>query len=125
MITLTLELDGPLFDPRKRQTVFEDIEMLVIEGVAFGGMNLIRQRTNRFKNPTGFWKSRITTREATAHTDIINPTIYTNWLEGVSPRNRSSSFKGYHLFEDAEKALAKVADQIADDIVNTGLKRLQ
>ena len=33
--------------------------------------------------------------------------IYTDWVEGISSRNANSTFRGYHMFENARKALDK------------------
>ena len=27
--------------------------------------------------------------------------IYSNWVEGISDRNKTSKFKGYHMFKEA------------------------
>ena len=33
--------------------------------------------------------------------------VYASWVEGVSPRNRITSFKGYKMFEKAKNLLAR------------------
>ena len=33
--------------------------------------------------------------------------MYASWVEGVSPRNRITSFKGYKMFEKAKNLLAR------------------
>lgn len=35
------------------------------------------------------------------------------WLEGITDRNKSTHFRGYHLFRKTRKELADVAEEIA------------
>jgi hypothetical protein len=32
--------------------------------------------------------------------------VYASWVEGMSSRNKRTSFKGYHMFENSKKQLA-------------------
>jgi|10_taG_2_1085330.scaffolds.fasta_scaffold08796_6 hypothetical protein len=33
--------------------------------------------------------------------------VYATWIEGISPRNTKSSFKGYGMFKETSEAIAK------------------
>lgn len=46
------------------------------------------------------------------------------WLEGTSERNRSTKFKGYHLFEETAKQLDELAPSVAQEQLDKVLPQM-
>lgn len=65
---------------------------------------------SRARNPTGRYERAVTSNRVSDSVKVHDGGIvYGPWLEGVSSRNGSTSFKGYHQFEIARKSLRKQA----------------
>lgn len=96
------------------------------EDVAQEAYNEIRKRLRSvLKNPTGHYESRVTT--STQSNGVVltdGGVIYGPWLEGVSSRNNSSRFKGYHTFRMVLQDMTKRADEIAENTIAEAVRKL-
>jgi len=74
---------------------------------------------------TGHYQSEIRTSLLTYHDVLIHdPVVYGPWLEGSSKRNRSTRFKGYHLWRRARDVTQREAGSIAQDLLPPYLDRI-
>lgn len=96
------------------------------EDVAQEAYNEIRKRLRSvLKNPTGHYESRVMT--STQSNGVVltdGGVIYGPWLEGVSSRNNSSRFKGYHTFRMVLQDMTKRADEIAENTIAEAVRKL-
>lgn len=67
------------------------------------------------KHPTGYYQSRIRVNRAVGDRDLITDSrvVYGPWLEGISNRNRTTRFKGYHIFRLVAAGMQRRAVDIA------------
>lgn len=54
-----------------------------------------------------------------------NRVVYGPWLEGVSRRNQTSRFKGYHVFRTVRQRLESEARIFVERQINLAIKRAQ
>lgn len=119
---ISVEARGPLFAnmiPRAVDAFLDDLEIelgrLAVQHM-LGFLDIVLQ------NPTGFYQAQITADQFEDGVRVHDRgTVYGPWLEGVSARNRSTRFKGYHHFEDA----AKHVNRITTTIVERNLPKLE
>lgn len=72
------------------------------------------------KNPTPYYETQIL-NEVIGTDRVIHDRgiIYGPWLEGISSRNRTTRFKGYHSFRDARDS----ADRDAQALIQAVLRK--
>jgi hypothetical protein len=117
-------LTGPLFhDPAG---ALEDIGDLIQVEVAQAAFTQVHTNLNaRIQNPTPYYETQIVRQRL--HTDEVvhdRGIVYGPWLEGVSRRNATTRFKGYHSFRLACQTVQARAAGIADRVVTRNLSRL-
>jgi hypothetical protein len=116
---------GPLFDGRADRAV--DVACGRINNVvADRGRDLVHIELGRvLRNPTGYYRSRVTTKRRGAYTDVTDQgVIYGNWLEGTGERNRTTRFKGYTTFRRVTARLNIEGDEIAEPVLQAHLDRM-
>lgn len=106
---------GPLFNGRALHAV----EMLahdIEEKLAEDAVNEIHETLDRvLQHPTGYYESRIQTDRVSYGKRVTDGgVIYGPWLEGVSSRNQTTSFKGYHTFREVAQSIGKEAEAKAN-----------
>ncbi len=111
MADITVTVSGPFFDGRATQRVDAFLRDATAE-VAQQGLADVHQLLDlSIREPTPYYETQIMTQrvldDMVVHDRGI---IYGPWLEGVSERNRTTRFKGYHSFRRATEGLrGKVA----------------
>lgn len=119
-INTRTDYNGPLFDHRARR-VFDDLRDELEEEAADFTLEHIQDTFHsHFKQPTGYYESRVTTRP-TADGIIVwdggwGGPVYGPWLEGVGSRNATTRFKGYRAFRKAANALERHIEDLGDRI---------
>lgn len=113
-LSLDVLLKGKLWSAR----IPSDMHAFVQEAkrdVAQEGVDLIHIQLDRvLQNPTGYYDSQIQTRNVADDVVITDGgVVYGGWLEGVSSRNQSTRFKGYHTFRLVAQDLKRTAADIA------------
>ena len=122
--TISITKHGPLFNGQAR-TALTAYVRAAEEVVADAGVNLAQARLGSvLRNPTGFYESSIVTDRASVGEVIHDSTAYGPWLEGVSSRNQSTRFKGYHTFRMVTQQLDRAAGGIAQRILGPFLARM-
>lgn len=102
---------GPLFDGRAPAAAFKALDEAKLDLADRGVAMLLRLGLESFEShPTMRWETELNTRLG-AYNDVViyDPVIYNAWLEGVSKRNQSTKFKGYHLFRRTAQDLQRLA----------------
>lgn len=80
----------------------------------------------RIQHPTPYYETQIIAQMLGGSMVVHDRDIvYGPWLEGVSQRNATTSFKGYHAFETARDNVQKTATATADRIITETLKGLE
>jgi hypothetical protein len=96
---------------RGREEVLDELAEVGSDMVVAQLMRVIRQ-------PTPYYWTRISHRREYADRVVHDAGIvYGPWLEGVSERNRSTRFKGYHTFRIISRQLQSQAGAIADMVI--------
>jgi len=111
--TTSVKLNGPLFDaPRQLSMgIQEAVDRGLLDLAQFEGANRVKEQlypghgrvTGNLRNHIG---AKMTDHIAqfdageTLAADGRN-LVYASWVEGISARNQSSSFKGYGMFKKA------------------------
>ena len=111
--TTSIKLNGPLFDaPRQISLGLQEaVDRGLLDIAQFEGANKVKEQlypghgrvTGNLRNHIG---AKMTDHIAqfdageTLAADGRN-LVYASWVEGISARNESSSFKGYKMFQNA------------------------
>lgn len=78
---------------------------------------------SRAKNPTGRYERAVTSIRVSDSVKVHDGGIvYGPWLEGVSSRNGSTSFKGYHQFELSRATTRKKAKVLVRKEIKKALR---
>ena len=130
--TTTLKLKGPVFNaPSQVSLGFQEaVNRGLLELATIEGSNKVKEQlypnhgrvTGNLRNHIGaaVIKDNVAQIDAGEHRYGKN-IIYSAWVEGISSRNRTSSFGGYHMFENAYNHINNnpklYEDYIAESIV--------
>ena len=112
-----VNVSGPLFDGQADDAVKRFTED-VRKAIADEGARMLREfpmdKTGRARG--GFQENLRVLTSGNAlriRGPLITGVAWTPWLEGTSERNRSTSFKGYHLFRKTRLELDRKSGEIA------------
>jgi hypothetical protein len=96
------------------------------EDVAQEAYNEVRKRLRTvLKHPTGHYESRVMTTTMSSGVMLTDGgVVYGPWLEGVSSRNNSSRFKGYHTFRMVLQEMDKKSEEIAENTIAEAVRKL-
>lgn len=96
------------------------------EDVAQEAYDTVRKRLRQvLQHPTGRYESRVLVSNQSNSLVISDGGIvYGPWLEGVSSRNNSSRFKGYHVFRTTLQQMEKQAESIAEQSIGEAVRTL-
>lgn len=110
----TVKLTGPLADGRAPQIVHAWADG-VKKDIAGQGMRMLRAvHMDKTGRGTGHYQAELqATTIGFNDIKLHDPVIYGPWLEGSSQRNRSTRFKGYHLWRQTAQELQRQAPDIA------------
>lgn len=123
---VTIDFRGPLFD-RRAEAAVADFQEEAVEEIANQGYADIHFELDRvLRNPTTAYENRIQVERAVGDGWLVHDdnSLYGPWLEGVSERNRSTRFKGYHHWRRISQALQDKAPQIAQQVLDRYMGRL-
>lgn len=122
-----VETSGPLLTPSVVGKAITAMLSEVVDKVAQTGRDMVEQACmDHFRDPTPYYWTRLDVTELSADTRVVhdNDVVYGPWLEGISSRNASTSFKGYHMWRTTRAALADAVPTIVEPIVTQHLRGL-
>lgn len=111
-----VKTSGPMFDGRADRAV-QDFVRDFAERYADDVSREVQNRfLQSFKKPTGRYESRIRGRRVGVGRSEVDGAVvpYAAWLEGTSPRNRRSRFKGYGSFRLTAQKMDRKAQTVAN-----------
>jgi hypothetical protein len=118
-IDITVHPAGPLLDGRADGALAQWQES-TSKAIADEGMERLgKVPMNKSGRSKGNFRASLhEVRQSRAAVTIPGPMIrgatWAPWLEGTSRRNRSTRFRGYHLFRDTARELDGLAEQIGE-----------
>ena len=119
-----MPVSGPLFDGRAEAALAE-YGRVMPEKIADRGRDMVREHlAGVLRQNRGVYVSRVRVRDA-VNPVIENTMVYSPWLEGVSQRNHSTRFRGYHTFRLIGQELDGKAGEMAEEILRPYLEEMQ
>lgn len=114
-VKVIVKVSGPLLDGSAPEIIHHWMDEVKQE-IAQEGVNRLRSfQMDKTGRATGRYQSEIQTSTLSFNDiRIHDPVVYGPWLEGVSQRNRSTRFKGYHLWRKTAQMLQEDAPKIAE-----------
>jgi hypothetical protein len=114
-VRIIVKAQGPLYDGSAPAIVHAWSDQ-VKRDIAQEGVNRLKSfAMDKSGRATGRYQSEIQTSTLSFNDiRIHDPIVYGPWLEGSSTRNRSTRFKGYHLWRKTAQALEEDAPKIAE-----------
>lgn len=99
------------------------------EAAEWGLAHIRRHFHTHFKEPTGYYESRVHISNSSAgHKEITDGgeagPVYGPWLEGVGSRNATSRFKGYWSFRTVASLLEQRYERIGESVLRRWINRL-
>lgn len=122
---ITARTLGGLFQG-KPEAVMSAYALAAKEAVAQEAVDLVHIHLDRvLQNPTGYYRSKVA-HNLVSRTEMVHDSgvIYGGWLEGVSSRNITTRFKGYHTFRLVAQDIRKIAPEIARRVLPPYIGRL-
>lgn len=119
-------LSGPIFDGRAERIVHNMCEEIARQTARVGEQDIHSSQHQFFRASTGNYESHIRV-EGSGPSLKINDggrIAYGPWLEGVGSRNRTTRFKGYHIFRVVTQVLQGKAVTIAERVSPRFIARL-
>lgn len=124
-VDLGVVVDGPLADGSAKDILHEWLDESKQKIAEYAVRQLDAVHMDKTGRATGHYQSEIRSALLTYHDVLIHdPVIYGPWLEGTSERNRSTRFKGYHLWRRARDVTQREAGNIAQDLLPPYLDRI-
>lgn len=120
MTVVDVRVSGPLFDGRAQAAV-DDFAREAQRDVAAQAYSEWMTNLNRsIREPTPYYETQITVTQRGADQVVHDRGIvYGPWLEGVSSRNATTRFKGYH---SAARAVATLEPKVRGIVEHTLLR---
>lgn len=117
-VTAYTGVSGPIADGRAGE-ILDRYDQDVRQAIGDRGTELLRAfPMNKTGRSRGGFQANLHTVDRGAALAIPGPMIrgvtWSPWLEGISRRNQSTRFKGYHLFRRTRLELDRQAGEIAD-----------
>ncbi len=110
------EVSGPLYDGTARAAAYKMIDKSK-QDLADVGLALLHASSAQFKtHPTWRWETELNGKVMNGRNDILlnDPVPWARWLEGITPRNARTRFKGYHMWARTWRRLQGVARPILE-----------
>lgn len=117
---------GQIFNAANTKASAKRMVITINDTIAQEGVNRIRARLRQvLQNPTGFYSSNIAVDRRQIYRGIWDQgVVYGGWLEGVSSRNRTTRFKGYHTFRLIKQELDRDSVTIAQPLVDNFVREM-
>lgn len=123
---ITTRAVGPIFEGRAPHIVDELLIGQVKELADYTRYEVITQLDSVLQHPTGYYVSQIVDKTIDPYLHSVNDSrvIYGPWLEGVSSRNQTTRFKGYHTFRIVKNRMQQKSKAIVGAFLARAVGRL-
>lgn len=114
MYTIEVHESGALMEGHGPEAVRDFTEQVQRDVGQQAYSELARIMDVSFRNPTPYYETQTTVQQQGP--DVVvhdRGVIYGPWLEGVSSRNQTTRFKGYHMFRRAGQRVEAMIGTIA------------
>ncbi len=117
-IRIDVRLDGPILHgqgPAAVESMMAELRGAVRDQAS---ADVHRNANQSFKHPTPYYETQIHSLQR-GRTAVVNDrgVVYGPWLEGAGSRNRTTRFKGYHLWRKATTSATKAIPRLAKPIL--------
>ncbi len=123
---IAVSLAGPVFRVGAALVVRKMGRKTVADLVAFAEREVKLQLVPGHGLITGNYRRNINGEILANGNGLVhdNNVVYGPWLEGVSSRNASTRFKGYHMFRNAQQKVDRRKGRILKKRVGQGVNKL-
>lgn len=113
---VNVRLKGPIVEGRGKIATARMTRAALNEIADYTKHEISMELIKVLQHPTGYYESRIVKELRGPGVYSINDSgvIYGPWLEGISFRNQTSSFKGYGTFRRVRNRIAQKATAIGE-----------
>jgi hypothetical protein len=126
MAEFVVTLHGPLVSGAPQHVVRDMLDEATWEVGAQGLADVHHILDQRIRHPTPYYETQLTVQRVARDVVVHDRGVtYGPWLEGVSSRNQSTRFKGYHAFREASQELQAKVPALVQPIVNRHLAALR
>jgi hypothetical protein len=125
---IDIRVEGPLFDGRAARAMQDAADEAREDIAEFAEEYALAFMRASFRNPTGYYESRVKTSRVTADTSRVHDSgvVYGPWLEGVGSRNRPRpGFPGYQHWRQTKDLVRMRGPMIADRAVQRHLPEMR
>lgn len=126
-MSIEITFRGPLFDGRAERAAQQACEDARDKVAEFAQQHALDLMHAAFRNPTGYYTSRVTTSLVGSDTARVwdQGVVYGPWLEGVGSRNAPvTRFPGYWHWRRTKAAVAARGPQVAEAAVRRRLPEM-
>jgi hypothetical protein len=125
-VNVKVEQKGAIFKASNTKAAAARMVIGINDDIAQEGVTRILTLLGRaLQNPTGFYESRIVVDRRQTYRGITDSgVVYGGWLEGITTRNSTTRFKGYHVFRTVQQQLAQEKEQLAAPAVQRCIEEL-
>lgn len=122
---ITVTARGPLVSGKDAEHVAAFLREAQDEVSQQAFANLHQLMDKNFKHPTPYYETQVLNQRV-ENTNVIHDRgiVYGPWLEGVSSRNQTTRFKGYHIFRDAARQTQKEVPALVLHVMRRYLGRM-
>lgn len=120
MSSIDVRATGPIFDGRAERAAERACDDARETIAAFAEEHALALMAAAFRNPTGYYESRVITERVSGDTSRVHDqgVVYGPWLEGVGSRNSPvTRFPGYFHWRRTKQATQAAAPAIAERAV--------
>ncbi|MFI6251513.1 hypothetical protein [Streptomyces sp. NPDC051016] len=126
-MSIDIDFQGPLFDGRAERAMQDACDDARDNIAQFAHDRALAHMQSFFKNPTGYYESRVTTTVVSSEIARVHDqgVVYGPWLAGVGSRNFPvTRFRGYPHWRLAKQDVADRGPQIAEDAIRRHLPEM-
>jgi hypothetical protein len=107
-------LAGPLVEGKANAVVDAMMASAVAEVADYTKYEVLTQLDRVLVNPTGYYESQIADTPVSPFLHRVHDSgvVYGPWLEGISSRNQTTRFKGYHTFRIVQGRISQKSSAI-------------
>lgn len=121
----TVKVSGPLFNGTASQAMKDYAEAVNVKLAREVKDEIVTDLNTAFKHSTGHYisKVKVTDNKGSATVDDSG-IVYGPWLEGISSKNATTKFAGYHVFERVARKMQVTAATEAEKILPVYLSKM-